>query len=906
MITAWAECRVRRMALTQLRSPGSHIARTGSAFRTGSALVALLLATLLPVPATHAADARSQIDLVADPAWARIGEIRDGKAPTGATDGVRYLLAEDQVNLTGDKPVWHRRVVYEVVQQRGLAAAGQFSIEFDPQYQRVRLHAVDLWRDGARQDRRDRSRVEMLRRESDLEMGLLDGRHTLSVTIPDLRVGDRIDYRFSIAGFNPVFGGDYHDVYSASYSTPVAERRVYFVYPSSLPLQWRVSRPGYEVKQQQRDGERFLEFSARNLGKVREETSTPETYDAYGTLQFSTMPDWKAVARWASPLYPRRFSDRALATSLAEKLALDPADKTGSLVRAIAFAQGEIRYTGLDMGQNSHAPNPPELTIDRRFGDCKDKSLLLVALLAEAGIEAEPVLVDTVSRGGIRAKLPSPLAFNHVVVRAMHQGRPVWIDPTRSRERGALGDREPLAFDAGLPVHDPAGLLVRIPQEMPGKPLVDVEERIGLTLAGDDVSAAFHVETAYGQGHAAGVRDNFANNGAEEVGKQYLRYMRGFYEGLRSTAEPSINDAEDRDLVRTAEKYRLEWNRKKDGSLFGVVLFQLSDWLPSLEDEARRAPLQLSGPRAARHSIRTSLDEGWSIQPETAKVANRYFSFERTVRVDGKDLVVQGKWERFAEEVPARDYSLLRKDFDEARELLSFDVELDAGTSGFPVDFSPWRWPLLSLLILALLLATAWSMRTRNAFAGMLFRPRSTMTIIGAGTLWKAMALLGLVGVLGALVGPGSEYMHDRDPLKLGAAIGSVAGYGIRMLIWVALLRWAFKLLSTTVAFRNLLIAGAWGSAPPLILLIGCALIAIAGNVEVFADKYVPVRSETPGIVVAAVLAIVGAGWSVLSSLNAYSVVAGTTRSHAAAAMGIVAAASLALLVPIGLLMYFK
>jgi len=63
-------------------------------FRPGIALVILLLGVVL-APGTRASDARSQIELVADPAWASIADISDGRTPTPASVGSRYLLAQD-------------------------------------------------------------------------------------------------------------------------------------------------------------------------------------------------------------------------------------------------------------------------------------------------------------------------------------------------------------------------------------------------------------------------------------------------------------------------------------------------------------------------------------------------------------------------------------------------------------------------------------------------------------------------------------------------------------------------------------------------------------------------------------------------------------------------------------------
>ncbi len=866
------------------------------------ALVAAL-ATLWPQCA-HAADARDRIVFAADPAWVAIAGSGDNEKPTPAIDGVRYLLVSDQVNISGSKPVWYRRLVYEVQQQRGLASAGQFTIEYQPDYQQVRLHAIDVWRDGARQDRRAASRIETLRRETDLERGLIDGRLTFSVTIPDLRVGDRIDYRYSIEGYNPVFGDGYYDVYSASYSSPLAWRHVRMIYPDGMPMKWQVTRKGYRIVETRLGADRVVDLSASALPRQKQESSTPDSHDAFGKIRFSTTPDWRAVARWASPLYPSRFRDRDAARKMSEMLGLDPADKDGSLVRAIAFAQGDVRYTGLDMGQNSHAPNRPELVLQRRFGDCKDKAVLLVSLLAEAGIEAEPVLVNTVLNGRLGEHMPSALAFDHVIVRAFHGGRYHWIDPTRDREVGPIEHREPLPFGAGLPIHNREGALAPIPNEVPKGFLVDVHQRIALATSGHEATARFGVVTRYAQGHAATVRNNFANNGEDEVGEQYEKYMHGFYDGIRGIAPPSLSDSEESDLAQTTERYSLAWNMEEEGSTFGVVLFQLADWMPDLEETARKSPLALSGARSGRQTVRVSLDEGWSIPAETEKVENRYFSFVRSVRVDGGDLLVQGEWRRLADEVPAADYKLMQRDYASARELLQFDVELDSGPEIFSAGPQAWRWPVLAMLVLLGSLMVGWRHRSGNAFAGMLFRPREAMASIGTEGWTGVWVLLALGGVLSAMIGPVAEYLHSGETAELGAALGEVIGYGLQLLIWVVLLRVTLRLLATPVAFKPLFVAGAWGQSPPFLLLVGCSVIAIGGNLAILADGYPVSPAETPGLIVAGLMAIAAVCWMLVSSINAYSVVAGTSRARVAGAAGLLLLALLAVAVAVALILH--
>ncbi|NEL80586.1 MAG: DUF3857 domain-containing protein, partial [Xanthomonas perforans] len=108
------------------------------------------------------------------------------------------------------------------------------SIDYQPQYQQLALNSLEVWRDGKRIDMRKQAHYARLRRESGLEDGLIDGALTLSITLPDLRVGDRVDYGVTITGSNPVFGKGYYDVFDARYGVALGERRVRVRHPADM------------------------------------------------------------------------------------------------------------------------------------------------------------------------------------------------------------------------------------------------------------------------------------------------------------------------------------------------------------------------------------------------------------------------------------------------------------------------------------------------------------------------------------------------------------------------------------------------------------------------------------------------------------------------------------------------
>src|SRR5208282_5268181 len=67
------------------------------------------------------------------------------------------------------------------------------------------------------------------------------------------------------------------------------------------------------------------------------------------------------------------------------------------ILTVLQFVQDEVRYFAIEIGASSEKPADPSAVFSRRFGDCKDKSLLFVTILRALGIEAYPVLVNAAS-----------------------------------------------------------------------------------------------------------------------------------------------------------------------------------------------------------------------------------------------------------------------------------------------------------------------------------------------------------------------------------------------------------------------------------------------------------------------------------------------------------------------------
>ena len=79
------------------------------------------------------------------------------------------------------------------------------------------------------------------------------------------------------------------------------------------------------------------------------------------------------------------------------------------------FVSQEVRYMGLTMEDTSpgYAPHDVDITFNNRYGVCRDKAGLLVAMLRLAGFKAFPVLIHVGAK--LDPEVPQPF-FNHAIV----------------------------------------------------------------------------------------------------------------------------------------------------------------------------------------------------------------------------------------------------------------------------------------------------------------------------------------------------------------------------------------------------------------------------------------------------------------------------------------------------------
>ena len=204
-----------------------------------------------------------------------------------------------------------------------------------------------------------------------------------------------------------------------------------------------------------------------------------------------------------APLYAKAATLAPGSPLLAEvdkirKASTDPKTQTEMALRLV---QDQVHYVFLGMNFGGYTPADADVTWSRRFGDCKGKTALLLALLHDLGVEAEPALVSTAMGDGLDQRLPMLEMFDHVFVRAHIGGKVYWLDGTRIGDRG-LDDIPLPAFHWVLPVQSAGGQLEKVEPRPFVDPAFESIERIDAS-AGYDAPAPAHAEQITYRGDAA-------------------------------------------------------------------------------------------------------------------------------------------------------------------------------------------------------------------------------------------------------------------------------------------------------------------------------------------------------------------------------------------------------------------
>lgn len=435
------------------------------------------LAGMLAAVPAHAGDDRIGRGEV--PNWVHASELMP--VPDDASGPV-FVRRQDLLVRIDDKGQWHHQAYRIRILHSSALQLGNLSIAWNPASGSPTVHAIRVHRGAETIDVLKATAFEILRREDQLEAARLDGLLTAVLRIPDLRVGDELEVALTTPAGDPTMAGRQSGILVLPPAPAPGRYRLGLSWPEGRETQLRLT-PDMERAAARRSDAIDVRFD--NPAAANPPKDAPLRYQWQRVVQFSDFADWQSISRHFTPLYVAAATLPAASPIRAEvaRIAAAHATPMARAAAALHLVQQDVRYIYVGLGDGNLRPATAEETWQRRYGDCKGKTALLLALLGALGIAAEPVLVNANGGDdGLDEHLPLPQMFDHVLVRATIDGATYWLDGTMPPVVSP-GEKPVNAFRWVLPLTKAGSPLERIGWQPTGVPdelnLFEIDARQG-------------------------------------------------------------------------------------------------------------------------------------------------------------------------------------------------------------------------------------------------------------------------------------------------------------------------------------------------------------------------------------------------------------------------------------------
>jgi len=176
----------------------------------------------------------------------------------------------------------------------------------------------------------------------------------------------------------------------------------------------------------QSDGE--ISWKVKDVPSVVEEEQRPPWSELRPRAVYSSYETWdEAAAFFADKFFPHVQTDGGVAARAAEITAdaTTDAQRIGMIYTDVAT---NVRNVFLNLGLGGYEPNDASAVLSNKYGDYRDKAVLLVSMLRAVGIEAYPAAVKRV-RGAFVESVPTLKQFDRLMVAVPEEGGHRFLDP---------------------------------------------------------------------------------------------------------------------------------------------------------------------------------------------------------------------------------------------------------------------------------------------------------------------------------------------------------------------------------------------------------------------------------------------------------------------------------------------
>ena len=465
----------------------------------------------------------------------------------------------------------------------------------------------------------------------------------LTFSMPGVTAGSIIHYKVVKEKKKPEIEGKFSDRFFFQGYDPTYVCRYKVIVPQDMDLKYLISNPLHAIqlspKMIRGGNKKVYLWEYKNIPQIIEEKAMPPIGEVAFRISVTTVNSWEEFSQWwRKKIDGKTEQDEAIkekAAGLTKDLSTSK-DKTEAIFN---YVKREIRYVSIDLGKSGYEPENAQKVFENKYGDCKDKSTLLISMLRAAGIPAYYVLIPTNKIGKLIKDFPFPFQFNHCIVAIENEGGYSFLDPVAPNYR----------FDY-LPGNDQNRdvLIFKEDKLVFGKtPLAKPEENAYYSQSqikiGSDGSIESEVKNFGLGGKEASLRSYFMDRRPTKIREALEERVDEISPGARLLTYTHSDPLNFEERFEVRIKYYARDYCRKAGD---ILIFEVPElWKSCLATgkKERRYPVVVWNNSYSKDEVVFNVPDGYEVShvPEPVEVKNQYFEFRSSFRQEGDRVFYQ-------------------------------------------------------------------------------------------------------------------------------------------------------------------------------------------------------------------------------------------------------------------------
>lgn len=496
-------------------------------------------------------------------------------------------------------------------------------------------------------------------------------------SMPAVDVGSFIEYKAIETIIQPEMPGLFDSSWVFRFGMPTLQATLEINVPEHQEITYATKRLHVAPVIRIENGRKIYTWTAKNIHvKDAREPLMPPYLTITPRLEFSTIHEWDKVAQWYNSVTEPQLETNESIEKFVHSLIQHKRENKQEIIQALYdFVARDIRYVSIPLNNSGYLPHKVVDTYANKFGDCKDKSALLVSLYRVAGIQAHFALLRQRSQGPIMRDIPA-LDFTHAIVAVPDEaGRFTFLDSTLEFARVGYVPTEMQDVDIFVIKKD-GYEFVKLPIEL--KDISRRNENIEMEI-GDDYIVKVNEETKFfgGQGEMA-IRAGIKYSTREDLWPVFEKAVRGMYANS-TLIDINFSNPENLSEVFTSNfKYEIRDHIKEAGNLRMFLLpFEGGQQLISTEKRYYPMWFRELGEVDSTTKLTIPVNHKIVFLPAGLEINNTFLYFKAEITSVDRQIMIKNTFKTKMLEIPAEHYDVYRESMEKMLKHSSQSIVLE-------------------------------------------------------------------------------------------------------------------------------------------------------------------------------------------------------------------------------------